>query len=83
MRRVPGGCAAVDYEAVGPDGVQHVEHTIVTPTALYVSHSEAPGVEIFTAAGDGVFDGPAGGPYAQRLVVNWDGEILTWAWHWS
>jgi len=83
VRKIPGGCLSVDYEAVGAEGVQHVEHTVVAPTVLYVAHSEAPGVSVFTPAGDGVFDGPAGGPYAQRVVVDWDGRTLTWSWHWA
>lgn len=83
VRKIPGGCLAVDYEAVGADGLQHVEHTVVAPGALYVAHSEAPGVAVFTEAGDGAFDGPPGGPYAQRLVIGWDGRTLTWSWHWA
>ncbi|MGI8521767.1 MAG: hypothetical protein ACR2K3_00430 [Nocardioides sp.] len=80
---IPGGCLAIDYEAVGAEGVQHVEHTLVDDDALYVAHSEAPGVLVFHRTGDGVFDGPPGGPYDQRLVIGWDGEALTWAWHWA
>ena len=83
VRRIPGGCLTVDYEAVGVDGVQHVEHTVVAPGALYVAHSEASGVAVFTEADQGVFDGPCDGPYVQRLVINWDGQVLTWSWHWS
>ena len=80
---VPGGCLSVNYEAVGDDGLQHVEHTVVSDEALYVAHSEAPGVEVFTRSADGVFDAAPGGPYVQRLVVGWDGEVLTWSWHWA
>jgi hypothetical protein len=83
VRTIPGGRLTVDYEAVGAAGLQHVEHTVVTPEALYVAHSEKPGVDIFMRAGSGVFDGPAGAPYAQRLVIGWDGTTLTWAWHWG
>lgn len=83
IRKIPGGCLAVDYEAFGADGLQHVEHTLVTDDALYVAHSEAPGVATFTAAGERTFDGPLGGPYAQRLVIGWDGRDLTWVWHWA
>lgn len=81
--RIPGGCLTVDYEAVGADGVQHVEHTVVAPGALHVAHSEASGVAVFTEADQGVFDGPCDGPYVQRLVIAWDGQALTWSWHWS
>lgn len=83
VRKIPGGCLTVDYEAVGAEGLQHVEHTVITPEALYVAHSEAPGVDVFTKTNDGVFDGPSGGPYAQRLVIDWDGKTLTWSWHWA
>lgn len=80
---IPGRCLAIDYEAVGADGVQHVEHTLVDDDALYVAHSEAPGVQMFRRTGNGIFDGPPGGPYDQRVVIGWDGEELTWAWHWA
>lgn len=83
VAQIPGGCLAVDYEAVGAEGVQHVEHTVVGDDALYVAHSEAAGVQVFRRTGDGVFDGPPGSSYDQRLVVGWDGETLTWAWHWA
>jgi hypothetical protein len=83
VRPVPGGCLAVDYEAVGPDGLQHVEHTVVSPDALHVAHSEGVGVEVFTRTADGVFDGPDSGPYRQRLAVAWDGAELLWSWHWA
>jgi hypothetical protein len=83
VKAIPGGCLAVDYEAVGVDGLQHVEHTVVTTEALYVAHSENPGVDVFVKADDGVFDGPTGGSYAQRLVIGWDGTTLTWSWHWG
>ena len=83
VSKLPGGCLAIDYEAVGPEGLQHAEHTIVDIDALYVAHSESPAEHVFTRVGDGVFDGPAGGPYDRRLVVGWDGELLTWSWHWA
>lgn len=83
VARVPGGCLAIDYEAVGQDGLQHAEHTLVAHDALYVAHSEALGVHVFRGAGDGVFNGPSGGPYDQRIVLGWDGVVLSWAWHWA
>jgi hypothetical protein len=82
-RTVVVGCLAVDYEAVGADGLQPVEDTVITTEALYVAHSEKPGVDVFVKADDGVFDGPTGGSYAQRLVIGWDGTTLTWSWHWG
>ena len=66
-----------------PEGLQHVEHTVVAPGALHVAHSEAPGVTVFIETDRGTFDGPLDGRYAQRLVIGWDGESLTWAWHWA
>lgn len=83
VARIPGGCLAVDYEAVGADGVQHVEHTVVDEDALYVAHSETSGVHMFRRTATDTFDGPSGGPFDQRLVISWDGEVLTWAWHWA
>lgn len=83
VARIPGNCVAVDYEAIGTEGVQHVEHTLVDENTLYVAHSEAPGVQVFRKTADGTFDGPPGGPYEQRLVIGWDGQVLTWAWHWA
>ncbi len=83
VARIPGGCLAVRYEAVGVDGVQHVEHTLVDADALYVAHSEGSGVQIFRKTGDGIFDGPSGGPFDLRLIIDWDGDVLTWAWHWA
>lgn len=83
VRRIPGGCIAVDYEAVGIEGVQHVEHTIIAPSTLFVAHSETTGVHVFTEVSSGVFDSATAGPYDQRLVLDWDGKTLTWAWHWA
>lgn len=83
VTRLPGGCVSIDYEAVGAEGTQHVEHTVAAAGRLYVAHSEAEGVEAFSEGAPGVFDGPPGGPYLQRLVVGWDGTTLTWAWHWA
>ncbi len=82
-RRIPGGCVSLDYEAFGAEGLQHVEHTLVGPGVLHVAHSEAPGITVFTESAPGVYDAAPAGPYAQRLVVGWDGTELTWSWHWS
>lgn len=83
VARIPGDCLAINYEAVGADGVQHVEHTLVDEDALYVAHSETSGVHMFRKTGEGIFDGPSGGPFNLRLVIGWDGAVLTWAWHWA
>lgn len=83
VNRIPGRCVSVDYEAVGAEGTQHVEHTVVASGFLYVAHSEADGVAVFTERAPGVFDGAPGGPYLQRLVVGWGNSELTWAWHWA
>jgi hypothetical protein len=55
----------------------------VAPGFLYVAQSEAPGVTIFSETIAGVFDAPPSGPYRRRLVLDWDGEVLVWAWHWA
>ena len=73
----------MDYEAIGIEGVQHVEHTIIAFTTLFVAHSEATGVHVFSEVSPGVFDNASEGPYDQRLVLDWDGKVLTWAWHWA
>lgn len=83
VRRIPGGCLTVDYEAVGASGLQHVEHTVVAPGVLYVAHGEAPGVTVFTQTSGEVFDGPPDAPYAQRLFIDWRGGTLIWSWHWA
>lgn len=83
VQRVPGSCVAVDYEAVGIEGVQHEEHTIIAPATLVVAHSEATGVHIFSEVSPGVFESGPAGPYIQRLMLDSDGKVLTWAWHWA
>lgn len=84
VRRAPGGCLTVDYEATSErEGLQHCEHTVVTADALYVAFSEAPGVSVFTATGDGGYVCEAAGPYAMEIHASFDTNSLVWAWHWA
>lgn len=82
VRRLTGHALSLDYEAVGLDGLQHVEHTIVTRSALHVAASEFPDVATFrmTATGRYVSDV---GALPMEIRGGWDGGSLTWAWHWS
>jgi hypothetical protein len=94
VRELPGGGFSVDYEASSEvQGLQHAEHTLVTPGALYVAHSEAPGVTVFARAHHaspavegnpaGEFDSLGPSPYQMRIVIGWNGTELTWSWHWA
>ncbi len=56
---------------------------LVDEDALYVAHSETSGVHMFRKTGEGIFNGPSGGPFNLRLLISWDGTVLTWAWHWA
>lgn len=82
VRRLTEHALSLDYEAVGLDGLQHVEHTIVTLSALYVAASEFSDVVTFrmTATGHYVADS---GPFPMEIHAVWDGSSLTWAWHWA
>lgn len=82
VRRLTEHALSVDYEAVGVDGVQHVEHTVVTASALHVAASEFPAVLTFRRAAPGRYvaeDAPA----PMEIHAAWDGQVLTWAWHWA
>lgn len=82
VRRLTEHALSLDYEAVGVAGLQHVEHTLVTPSALHVAASELPEVATFrmTAAGQYVAEAA---PFAMEIRAGWDGGTLTWAWHWA
>lgn len=82
VRRLTEHALSVDYEAVGMGGLQHVEHTIVSASALHVAASEFPDVATFrmTATGRYVADAAA---FAMEIRAGWDGRSLTWAWHWA
>jgi hypothetical protein len=82
VRRLTEHALSVDYEAVGPDGLQHVEHTVVTASTLHVAASELPAVVTFHRAAAGQFVADAA-PLAMEIRAGWDGESLTWAWHWA
>ncbi|GAB2445561.1 hypothetical protein GCM10027062_27880 [Nocardioides hungaricus] len=80
VRSAPGGCVAVDYEAVSDEfGLQHVEHALVGPDSLHVAFGEAAGVTVFRRISTGVFESDEG----MRIVVEFSGDVLTWAWHWG
>lgn len=82
VRIGPGGCRIVDYEATSDQhGLQHIEHGLLTEDALHVAFGEAPGVTVFRAAGDGVFE-TVGEP-ALKIRISFDGRALTWAWCWG
>ena len=81
VRRLTPHALSLDYEAVGPDGLQHVEHTIVTPSALHVAASEFPDVVVFEATADGRYVADA--PMPMEIRADWNGDQLTWAWHWA
>lgn len=82
VRRLTEHALSLDYDAVGLDGLQHVEHTIVTPTALHVAASEFPEVVTFrvTAAGHYVADA---GALRMEIHADWASDTVTWAWHWA
>ena len=82
VRRLTEHALSLDYEAVGLDGLQHVEHAIVTSSALHVTASEFPDVVTFrmSATGQYVADGA---PFPMEIHARWDGGSLKWAWHWA
>ncbi|MBC2934230.1 hypothetical protein [Nocardioides sp. zg-1228] len=82
VRRLTEHAMSVDYEAVGVSGLQHVEHTIVTASALHVVASEFPTVVTFRRTGPGRYVADVEGP-AMEIHPGWDGASLTWAWHWA
>lgn len=47
VARIAGGCIVADSETMATDGVQQVEHAVIAQGAIYVAHSEAPGMQIF------------------------------------
>lgn len=84
VRRIPGGCLAVDYEATsGRAGLQHAEHTLIAPGGLYVAITEVPGVTFFAETGPGRFVPAEPAPYAMEIRASFTGGELTWAWHWA
>ena len=82
VRRLTEHALSLDYEAVGSDGLQHVEHTIVTPTALHVAASEFPDVATFRMTATGHYVAEAA-PFPMEIHAGWDGSTLTWTWHWA
>ena len=82
VRRLTAHAMSVDYEAFGAAGLQHVEHTIVTASALHVAASEFPTVLTFRRTSAGRYVADADGP-PMEIRPGWDGATLTWAWHWA
>ena len=54
VRRGPGECRIVDYEAVSDaHGLQHIEHGLLSENALHLAFGEASGVTVFTKSEHG------------------------------
>lgn len=88
VRRAPGGCLTVDYEAASErEGLQHREHTVVTPDALFVAFEEAAGVSVFERDRNSdlsfVCAAPGRPVLGIRAAFNSADDSLAWAWHWS
>ncbi len=82
VRRLTEHALSLDYEAVGVDGLQHVEHTIVTRSALHVAASEFPDVVTFRMTATGQYVAEAA-PFPMQIHAGWDDGSLTWAWQWA
>lgn len=82
VRRLTEHALSVDYEAVGLDGLQHVEHTVVTASALHVVASEFADLVTFQMAAPGRYIAEEA-PSPMQIHAGWDGGVLTWAWHWA
>ncbi|CAM3402339.1 DUF4426 domain-containing protein [Stackebrandtia soli] len=84
---VDGRVVLIDYEAVGADGVQHVDHCMLAEDErargeLHVVSDELPGIVRFTEAEPGVF--VAFEPINAKIVISLDASgALTYAWWWS
>lgn len=85
---LPGGTGvAMDYEViVGPAGIVHAEHAMVTRTGggtvLVTSHSHAPVTSIIPEAEPGWFPADASAapfPMAVRIEVPEPGHLI-WSW---
>lgn len=83
VRRLTEHALSIDYEAVGADGLQHVEHTVVTRSALHVVASEFPDVVTFRLAGPGHYVVADDVAAPLEIHARWDDGVLTWAWHWA
>lgn len=82
VRAAPGGCLTLDYEAVSDaHGLQHTEHTVITPDALHVAFDEGRGVTVFTATAPGIYE--SAGRARMRIVAAFEDDELSWAWHWG
>lgn len=72
----------MDYEAVSDEhGLQHVEHSLLSDTAIHVAFGEAPGLTVFRSRGDGMFE--VEGERPMRIGVSFEKGQLIWAWYWG
>lgn len=83
VRRLTDHALCLDYEAFGADGLQHVEHTIITGSTLHVAMGELPDVVAFREGAAGVFAADAAAPMPLRIHAGVEVDTLTWAWHWA
>lgn len=83
VRRLTDHALSLDYEAVGADGLQHVEHTIITASSLHVAMGEFPEVVRFHEEAAGVFTADPGAPMPMQIRAGVEDDTLTWAWHWA
>ncbi len=83
VRRLTDHALSLDYEAAGAEGLQHVEHTIITTSALFVAMSEFPDVVRFDARPSGAFTAGASAPVPMAIHGGFEDDTLTWAWHWA
>ncbi|HEY0950759.1 hypothetical protein [Nocardioides sp.] len=83
VRRLTDHALSLDYEAVGSEGIQHVEHTIITGSALHVTMGEFPDVVMFREGAPGVFVADPSAPLPMQIHPGVDAGTLTWAWHWA
>lgn len=82
VRRGPGDCQIVDYEAVSDEhGLQHIEHGLLSEAALHLAFGEASGITVFAGRGGGVFEAVDGPP--MQIHITHEEGVLSWAWHWG
>ncbi len=69
VRRLTDHALTLDFEAVVAEGLQHVEHTIITGSTLHVTMSEVPEVVTFRKGPAGVYTATAPPP-ARRTATS-------------
>ncbi|CAI9415389.1 hypothetical protein [Nocardioides sp. T2.26MG-1] len=83
VRRLTEHALSLDYEAVGDDGLQHVEHTIITASSLHVAMGEFSEVVAFHEGLAGVFTAAVAAPMPMQIRADFADATLTWVWHWA